>query len=95
MMSNSTGDQGKSMSNYEMGIALLNEEWNDFLEEQTETARQMNALKEEISELKFQLASKNSIINTLQEKVERLVADKMVRILEIKCFFNKNTNTKR
>ena len=95
MMSNSAGDQGKSMSNYEMGIALLNEEWNDFLEEQTETARQMNALKEEISELKFQLASKNSIISTLQEKVERLVADKMVRILEIKCFCNKNTNTKR
>ena len=97
MMSNSTGDKGKSMSNYEMGIALLNEEWNDFLEEQTETARQMNALKEEISELKFQLASKNSIINTLQEKMERLVADKMVRILELNAFSTKirtqNDNT--
>ena len=95
MMSNSAGDQGKSMNNYELAIALLNEEWNDFLEEQTETARQMNALKEEISELKVQLASKNSIINTLQEKVEKLVADKMVQFLEIKCFCNKNTNTKR
>ena len=82
------------MNNYELGIALLNEEWNDFLEEQTETARQINALKDEIRELKVQLASKNSIINTLQEKVEKQVTDKMVRILVINCFCKENKNTK-
>ena len=58
----SAGDQGISMGNYEMAIALLNEERNDFLDEQEETNCKIDKLKEEIRELKHQLASKNSII---------------------------------